>query len=460
MKKAIILAAGEGTRMKSDMPKVLHEILGVSMIEIVINELKKANIEEIIAIVGNKKELVIEKINSIDENIKCVEQPLGDDVPYGTGFAVSCASDELDNDDHVLVVCGDTPLLRGESLEKLINYNIDNNISASVLTATVDNPFGYGRIVTDEGGFIKKIVEEKDANEDEKLINEINSGVYIFSGKSLLENLSNLDTNNSQGELYLTDIIEILNNKGEKIGKYNVEDSSEILGVNSRIQLVDSERILKTRINERLLSEGVTIFDKENTAIGPNVKIGRDTKIYPGVRILGDSEIGENNILEGDTRIENSKIGNNNWIKSSYIENSFIDDGVTMGPYAHIRPNSTIKTGAHIGNFVEIKKSTFGENSKAGHLAYIGDSEVGRDVNIGCGVITVNYDGVNKNKTIIGDNAFIGSNANLIAPVNVKESAFVAAGSTITDDVDSYDLAIERGEQKNIKGWVMRKKLK
>lgn len=460
MKKAIILAAGEGTRMKSDMPKVLHEILGVSMIEIVINELKKANIEEIIAIVGNKKELVIEKINSIDENIKCVEQPLGDDVPYGTGFAVSCASDELDNDDHVLVVCGDTPLLRGESLEKLINYNIDNNISATVLTATVDNPFGYGRIVTDEGGFIKKIVEEKDADEDEKLINEINSGVYIFSGKSLLENLSNLDTNNSQGELYLTDIIEILNKKGEKIGKYNVEDSSEILGVNSRIQLVDSERILKTRINERLLSEGVTIFDKENTAIGPNVKIGRDTKIYPGVRILGDSEIGENNILEGDTRIENSKIGNNNWIKSSYIENSIIDDGITMGPYAHIRPNSTIKTGAHIGNFVEIKKSTFGENSKAGHLAYIGDSEVGRDVNIGCGVITVNYDGVNKNKTVIGDNAFIGSNSNLIAPVNVSDSAFVAAGSTITDDVDSYDLAIERGEQKNIKGWVMRKKLK
>ena len=460
MKKAIILAAGEGTRMKSDMPKVLHEILGVSMIEIVINELKKANIEEIIAIVGNKKELVIEKINSIDENIKCVEQPLGDDVPYGTGFAVSCASDELDNDDHVLVVCGDTPLLRGESLEKLINYNIDNNISATVLTATVNNPFGYGRIVTDEGGFIKKIVEEKDADENEKLINEINSGVYIFSGKSLLENLSNLDTNNSQGELYLTDIIEILNKKGEKIGKYNVEDSSEILGVNSRIQLVDSERILKTRINERLLSEGVTIFDKENTAIGPNVKIGRDTKIYPGVRILGDSEIGENNILEGDTRVENSIIGNNNWIKSSYIENSTIDDGVTMGPYAHIRPNSTIKTGAHIGNFVEIKKSTFGENSKAGHLAYIGDSEVGRDVNIGCGVITVNYDGVNKNKTIIGDNAFIGSNANLIAPVNVSDSAFVAAGSTITDDVDSYDLAIERGEQKNIKGWVMRKKLK
>ena len=460
MKKAIILAAGEGTRMKSDMPKVLHEILGVSMIEIVINELKKANIEEIIAIVGNKKELVIEKINSIDENIKCVEQPLGNDVPYGTGFAVSCASDELDNDDHVLVVCGDTPLLRGESLEKLIHYNIDNNISATVLTATVNNPFGYGRIVTDEGGFIKKIVEEKDADENEKLINEINSGVYIFSGKSLLENLSNLDTNNSQGELYLTDIIEILNNKGEKIGKYNVEDSSEILGVNSRIQLVDSERILKTRINERLLSEGVTIFDKENTAIGPNVKIGRDTKIYPGVRILGDTEIGENNILEGDTRVENSIIGNNNWIKSSYIENSTIDDGVTMGPYAHIRPNSTIKTGAHIGNFVEIKKSTFGENSKAGHLAYIGDSEVGRDVNIGCGVITVNYDGVNKNKTVIGDNAFIGSNSNLIAPVNVSDSAFVAAGSTITDDVDSYDLAIERGEQKNIKGWVMRKKLK
>lgn len=457
MKKAIVLAAGEGKRMKSNTPKVLHHVLGVSMLGNVINELRKSEIEKIIVIVGHGKDQVIEEIQKLGENISYKVQPIGENAPYGTGYAVMQAIDEIDDDDDVLVVCGDTPLLRGETLKYFVNESINKKCKASVLTAIVENSFGYGRIVKNDLGLVEKIVEEKDASDIEKKIHEINSGVYTFIGAALKENLNKLDTNNSQGELYLTDIVKLLNEKGEKVGSYIIEDEKEILGVNSRAQLQECEFILRNRINRKWLDEGVTIIDKSSTLIGPNVKIGCDTVIYPGARIFGNTEIGSSCIIEGDTSIMNSKIGNNCHIRSTYITDSQVFDDVKIGPFAQLRPGTVVENKAHIGNFVELKKTRFGQGSKAGHLAYLGDAEVGQDVNIGCGVITVNYDGVNKHKTIINDYSFVGSNSNLVAPVEIGKNAFVAAGSTITKDVDDAALAIARGQQANIQGWVKRK---
>lgn len=457
MKKAIVLAAGEGTRMRSSTPKVLHRVLDISMLGNVIRELKKSEIDKVIVIVGHGKDKVIEEIKKYDEDVSYREQPIGEDAPYGTGFAVMAAIDEIDPEDDVLVVCGDTPLLRGETLQAFMKYNKEYAFEAGVLTARVDDNFGYGRIVKNSQGYIEKIVEEKDADEEEKKIDEINSGVYTFTGRALLENLKKLDTDNSQGELYLTDVVRILNSQGKKVGGYLIEDNNEILGVNSRLQLVQCEQILRKRINYKHLEDGVTIIDPENTLIGVDVKIGKDTTIYPGARIFGKTSIGEGVTIEGDTFIEESIIGDGSIIKSSYVEYSEVGNNVTMGPFAHLRPNTLLGDNAHIGNFVELKNTEFGAYSKAGHLAYLGDSKIGKDVNIGCGVITVNYDGKDKYQTIIEDYAFVGSNANLIAPVNIKKNAFVAAGSTITKDVGEEDLGIERSQQKIISGWVRKK---
>lgn len=457
MKKAIVLAAGEGKRMKSNTPKVLHHVLGISMLENVIRELKKSEIEKIIVIVGHGKEEVIREIKSYGDNVIYKEQPVGEGAPYGTGFAVMAAIDEIAKDDEVLVVCGDTPLLRGETLKEFMNFNKENNFSASVMTANVEENYGYGRIIKNSQGFVEKIVEEKDATDGEKKITEINSGVYTFLGKALLENLNKLDTDNSQGELYLTDVVKILNSQKENVGGFLIKDELEILGVNSRVQLAQCEKILQKRINNKHLEEGVSIINPDSTIIGLDVEIGKDTIIFPNVRLTGRTKIGENCTIEGDTCIVDSKIGNNTCIKSSYIEESIVGNDVAMGPFAHIRPNSNVGDFAHIGNFVELKNTTFGKYSKAGHLAYLGDSEIGEEVNIGCGVITVNYDGKDKHKTTIKDYAFVGSNANLVAPVNIGKNAYVAAGSTITKDVDEEDLAIERCEQKSIAGWVRRK---
>lgn len=456
MKKAIVLAAGEGKRMKSNTPKVLHRVLGVSMLKNVIRELKKTGIDETIVIVGHGKEDVIKEIEDL-RNVIYREQPIGEDAPYGTGYAAIQAIEDIAADDEVLVVCGDTPLLRGETLKEFLQYHESNKGEATVMTAIVENNFGYGRIVRDENDCVKKIVEEKDATESEKAIKEINSGVYAFTGKALIENLKNLDDDNSQGELYLTDVIKILNDKSEKVLGFTIKDNDEILGVNSRIQLVQCEAILRERINEKWLIEGVTIVDPKGTIIGPEVEIGEDTIIYPNVRLLGNTKIGKGCTIEGDTKILDSKIGDNCEIKSTYITKSEVEENVTIGPFAQLRPNTLVKKDAHIGNFVELKKTTFGVGSKAGHLAYLGDSEIGKDVNIGCGVITVNYDGLRKDKTVIEDHAFIGSNANLVAPVKVGKNAFVAAGSTISKDVEDEDLAIERGNQVIKKGWVRKK---
>ncbi|TCU68904.1 UDP-N-acetylglucosamine pyrophosphorylase /glucosamine-1-phosphate N-acetyltransferase [Tissierella praeacuta] len=455
MNISVILAAGEGTRMKSKIPKVLHEVCGKPILEYVINASKGASVEKNVVIVGHGGDIVREYFK--EEPIIFKTQPIGDDVPYGTGFAVMQAMEDLDDSSTVVILYGDTPLITESTIDELINYHSKNQFKATVLTAILDDPTGYGRIIREDTGDILKIVEQKDASEEEKKIKEINSGIYCFDGKLLKYALGKIDNNNAQNEYYVTDVIGILKEEGHKVGAYIIENSTEIHGVNSRVQLAFSEEVMRKRISEYHMVNGVTIINPDNTYIEDGVKIGRDTIIYPGVSLEGNTEIGEDCIIGSNSRIVESMIHNNVSIESSTIENSIVGENTHIGPYAHLRPNSNIGKNAKIGNFVEVKNSTLKDNTKASHLAYIGDADIGHDVNIGCGVVFVNYNGKEKFRTTVGDNAFVGSNSNLVAPVNVESWGYVAAGSTITKEVPEGTLSIARAEQKNIEGWVERK---
>jgi bifunctional UDP-N-acetylglucosamine pyrophosphorylase/glucosamine-1-phosphate N-acetyltransferase len=458
MRVCVILAAGEGSRMKSNEPKVLHEILGMPMLEYIIINAKKSDVEKINIVVGHGEEKIRSHFSD-DESISFKSQPIGDQYPYGTGFAVMQTLDSFSDDDTVLVLNGDTPLIRTQTIDELIKFHEMNDCSATILTAIMECPFGYGRIVRDDKAEIKKIVEEKDACHKEKLIREINSGIFVFKGKALKEALKNLNTDNKQGELYITDTISNLASSGKRIGGFKLKDNTEILGVNSRDNLATCTRIMKERINKEYLVNGVTMIDSNFVTIDPRVKIGKDTVIYPGAVLQGKTEIGENCVIYGTSRIVDSKIGDNVTIDNCLIEESEVGESSKLGPYAHIRPNSKIGKNTKVGNFVEVKNSNFGDGSKAAHLAYIGDADIGKNVNIGCGVIFVNYDGKNKFRSTVEDNAFVGSNSNIVAPVTIKKNGYVAAGSTITKEVGEGELSIERAEQKNIAGWVERKGL-
>ncbi|MTI71274.1 MAG: bifunctional UDP-N-acetylglucosamine diphosphorylase/glucosamine-1-phosphate N-acetyltransferase GlmU [Firmicutes bacterium] len=449
---SVILAAGEGTRMKSKLPKVVHKICGKSMVNYVVDAAKNSNCESNVVIVGHGKDKVINSIE--DKSTKFETQPIGDNMPYGTGYAVMQARDHIKEDDQVIVLTGDTPLITGETLTNLYNHHKSGGYKATVLTADFENPTGYGRIIRDNLENVTKIVEQKDATKEQRLIKEINSGIYCFEGKYLLDILDRLNNDNVQNEYYITDAIEILNSDKEKVGGYKLKDNTEIMGVNSRVQLAQAEKVMRNRINIKFMKEGVTFIDPENTYIEKSVSIGKDTIIYPGVVIKGDSKIGEDCIIDSNSKIENSTIKNGVHLKSSTVIESFIDDFTKVGPYAYLRPNSHVGKNVKIGDFVEIKNSIIGNNSKASHLAYIGDAEVGKNVNIGCGVVFVNYDGKNKHKTIVKDDAFIGSNSNLVAPVVVNEKGYIAAGSTITKEVNKGDLSIARARQVNKEGWV------
>ncbi len=454
MNISIILAAGEGTRMKSKYSKVLHKICNKPILEYVIESSKGAKFEKNIVVVGDNEDQVKAKFK---KDIIFKKQNIGENFPYGTGYAVMQAVDEIADEDTVLILYGDTPLIRKETISDFMNYHNENNLDATVLTSILENPFGYGRIIREDDGSISKIVEEKDATEKERQVGEINSGIYIFKGSLLKKSLKEINSNNAQNEYYVTDVIEILKNEGYKVGGYIVEDANDILGVNSRLQLSECESIMKNRINNYHMSQGVTLIDPNTTYIDSDVEIGRDTIIYPGVSIEGCTKIGEDCIIRNNSRIIDSKISDNVYIDSSVIEESTINKNSKIGPYAHIRPNSNIGEDVKLGNFVEVKNSNIGNNTKSSHLTYIGDSDLGENINVGCGVVFVNYDGKNKFRSSVGDNSFIGCNVNIVSPVKIATDTFIAAGSTITDDVEDGELAIARSRQINKKNWTSKK---
>ncbi|MGL6099753.1 MAG: bifunctional UDP-N-acetylglucosamine diphosphorylase/glucosamine-1-phosphate N-acetyltransferase GlmU [Fusobacteriaceae bacterium] len=437
--KSLILAAGKGTRMKSDLPKVIHKVNGIPMVKKIMNLLDGIEVEENILILGHKKEMVLEAVGDVDYVVQ--EEQLG------TGHAILMAEPKLkDFHGDIMVLCGDTPLLRRETLKKIYNHHRESGATTTLLTSTYENPFGYGRIVKD-GENVMAIIEEKEATPEIKAIKEVNAGVYIFDSQELWKALSKIDNNNDKGEYYLTDVIAIQVKDGKKIGSYLLQDNLEILGVNSKVELAQAESELRRRKNIELMENGAILIDPTNTYIEDNVKIGKDTVIYPGALIQGDTEIGENCEILGNTRIIDCKIANSVRIESSALEESIVEDRVTIGPFAHLRPKSHLKDEVHVGNFVEIKKSTLEKGVKAGHLTYLGDATVGEKTNIGAGTITCNYDGKNKFKTVIEKNVFIGSDTMLVAPVTIGEGALTAAGSVITKNVPSKALAVGRSKQ-------------
>jgi len=453
-KCAVLLAAGQGTRMKSNMPKVLHKVCGKEMVNHVIDSLREAGIEDVNVIIGKGSEKVKEHTESRNVSYSLQEKQLG------TGHAVKCASDLLKGKTGtVAIFTGDAPLITSNTIEKLIAFHESNNFKGTILTSIVQNPHGYGRIVRQYNGEVKKIIEHKDCSPEELNINEINAGMYCFDIDSLLNSLDKLSNDNAQGEYYLTDIIEILKQNNEKVGAIPV-DFEETMGVNSRIQLADVEKVMRRRINLKHMENGVTFIDADNTYIGCDVKIGNDTIIYPGNVLEGKTVIKENCILYPNSRIKDSIIERDVTIQSSVILESSIGKNTTVGPFAYVRPDSTIGDFVRVGDFVEIKKSSIGNNTKISHLTYIGDAEVGEKCNFGCGTVVVNYDGHKKYKTIIGDNVFIGCNANLVSPVKINDNSYIAAGSTITDEVPKDALAIARARQVNKEGWVIEKGLK
>lgn len=453
-KCSIILAAGKGKRMKSSMPKVLHKVCGKEMINHVIDAMKKSNIDDINVIIGKGAELVKSATQNKDIVYTLQKEQLG------TGHAVMCAEDFLKAKNGVVAIfTGDAPLIKSETVEKFINYHIENDCTATILTSVIDNPAEYGRIIRNEDGNVDKIVEFKDCNEDQKKIKEINSGMYCFNIDSLLIALKKINNNNNQGEYYLTDVIEILKNSGKKIGAIDT-NFEEILGVNSRVELSRVEQIMRNRINKFHMENGVTIINPENTYINSEVEIGNDTIIYPGNVLEGKTKIGSNCMLYPNSRIKDSIIDDNVTIQSSVILEAKVGENTTVGPFAYLRPETCIGKGTRIGDFVEIKKSTIGDGTKVSHLTYIGDAEVGSECNFGCGTVVVNYDGKNKYKTIIGNHSFIGCNTNLVSPVEVEDNTYIAAGSTIVQKVPDGCLAIARAKQVNKEGWVDKKNLR
>lgn len=449
-KCAVILAAGQGKRIKSDLPKVLHKVCGKEMVNHVIDTMRKADIEDVNVVIGKGAELV--KSNTESRNVSFAVQT----EQLGTGHAVKCAIDFLKGKSGIVgVFAGDAPLIKAETIENLFNEHEKSGNKATLLSSLVEDPTGYGRIVRN-GEEVVKIVEHKDCNEEELKINEMNAAIYCFDIEALLASLDKLSNNNNQGEYYLTDVIGILKDQGEKVGAIII-DYEETIGVNSRVQLAEAEEILRNRINLMHMENGVTLIDPKSTYIGADVEILNDTIIYPNNNIEGNTKIGKGVVIYPNSRISNSVIGNEVEIQSSVILDSTIGEKTTVGPFAYIRPESIIGSKARIGDFVEIKKSTIGDNTKVSHLTYIGDAEVGENCNFGCGTVVVNYDGKKKNKTEIGNNSFIGCNTNLVSPVKVYDNTYIAAGSTITDDVHEGELAIARARQRNIPGWVEKK---
>lgn len=442
-KNAIILAAGKGTRMKSKQAKVLHPVCGRPMVAQVLSQLTAAGIERPVVVVGHQAE--------------AVKEVLGDQVDYasqavqlGTGHAVMQTTALLgDRDGVTLVVSGDTPLFTAATFKALMEYHQERQAAATILTAVAPDPTGYGRIVRNEVGIVERIVEQKDASLEEQEITEINTGVYCFDNRQLFAALKQVKNNNAQGEYYLTDVIAILKRAGEVVTAYQMADFDEAMGVNDQRALARANQLMQKRVNEQLMDAGVTLRDPNTAYIDLGVTIGADTVVEGSVVIKGQTTIGSDCVIGAHSRLVNATIAAGVTVISSTIEDSTMKAGSDIGPNSHLRPGVTLGENVHVGNFCELKKATVGRGTKIGHLSYVGDATLGADINVGCGVVFVNYDGKTKHHTTVGDHVFIGSNSNLVAPLNLAANSFIAAGSTITDDTAPEDLAIARARQVN-----------
>jgi len=450
----VVLAAGQGTRMKSRLPKVLHSLVGRPLIEHVLQAADAISPSTVTLVIGHGAESVRAATGTRPKIGFVVQEP-----QLGTAHALQQAEARLaGKQGTVVLLSGDVPLLKGSTLRRLVEAHQAANAAATVVTAVVERPYGYGRIVRTRGR-IARIVEERDASPDVRQIREINGGIYAFDLAPLFDALRGIAAQNAQGEYYLTDLVAIYRRRKLPVETLVVDNPQEIRGINSRTELAEVSRIVRQTKNEELMAAGVTIVDPATTYIDPDVEIGPDTVIHPGVAIEGHSRIGAACEIHSHVRIVGSEIADKSVILNfCLIIGSRIAEGASVGPFAHLRPESVVGERAKIGNFVELKKTTMGAGSKANHLAYLGDATIGERVNVGAGTITCNYDGTKKYPTIIEDGAFIGSDSQLIAPVRVGKGAYVAAGSSITEDVPDGALGIARGRQSNVDGWVERRK--
>jgi len=446
----VVLAAGKGTRMKSRMPKVLHEAGGLPLIEYVLRTANRLNPASVVVIVGHQADSIRQALGERLGLAFASQEP-----QLGTGHALLQAEPLLKGSAGTLVLLsGDVPLLRSETVNALVRRHEERSAAATVLTALVDNPDGYGRVVRNAGE-ISAIVEHKDASPADRDIREINSGIYAFDIAPLFESLQAIGSSNAQGEYYLPDLVKIYRGHGLKVETVRLDDPDEILGVNSRKELAHVATILKARKNDELMAAGVTLVDPASAYIDPDVTIGEDTVVHPGVFLEGKTRIGSRCEIHSGVRLVNSTVDDEAVIHNfCVIIDSHIAGGAEVGPFAHLRPHSHVGEQAKVGNFVELKKTVLGRGSKASHLTYLGDTTVGEKVNVGAGTITCNYDGTTKHPTVIEDGAFIGSDSQLIAPVRIGRGAYVAAGSSITEDVPAESLAISRGKQVNKPGWT------
>ena len=451
---AIILAAGEGTRMKSSHPKVVHKLLSKPLIWWPVHAAREAGAERIIVVVGHGADEVRAALAD-ETDIEFVEQT----ERLGTGHAVKCVRDAIGGfQGPTVVLYGDTPLVTAKTIAKLIDETRTNHNACTVLTFEPDDPTGYGRIVRSEDGALEAIVEHKDCTpEQREELWECNSGIYCFCGRRLSENLDKIQANNVQHEYYLTDMVGIYQEMGEPVAGLLAEDANELLGVNSRVQLAQATYVMQDRINARLMDAGVTMLDPALVWVGPEVTVGRDTELLPMTMLWGKTSIGEDCMIGPNTRLTDVTVADGASIEETVGYSTVIDEGVTVGPRAYLRPGTHLCARAHVGTHVEIKNSTIGEGSKVPHLSYIGDTEMGSGVNIGAGSITCNYDGVFKHRTTIGNDVFVGSDTMMVAPVEIGDGALVGAASCITEDVPAGALALERSEQQVYKGYAAKR---